>query len=245
MGETIQQQSSLLVEVEGVTRDYRQGEVLVRALRGIDLVIRAGELTAVAGQSGSGKTTLLNIISGLDQPTKGRVVVDGHEVTGMSRAQMSRLRLNRIGFVFQAYNLLPVLTAYENAEYVLMMQGMPLRERRPRVMRLLRQVGLEGMEHRYPRELSGGQQQRVAIARAMASEPALVLADEPTANLDSATADELLELMARLNEEKGITFLFSTHDRAVMRRSRRLVLLKDGTVQHDGAPSVIDGGAAA
>ncbi len=233
-----------LVEVEGVTRDYAQGNVVVRALRGIDLKIRKGELTAIAGPSGSGKTTLLNIISGLDQPTTGRVVVDGQQVTGMSRTQMSRLRLRRIGFVFQAYNLLPVLTAYENAEYVLMMQGVPLRERRPRVMRLLEQVGLGGMEHRFPRELSGGQQQRVAIARAMASEPALVLADEPTANLDSSTADELLDLMVRLNAEKGVTFVFSTHDRAVMRRSHRLVVLHDGTVQHDGTPTA-DGGAAA
>jgi putative ABC transport system ATP-binding protein len=234
-----------LVKIEGVTRDYRQGDLVVRALRGIDLEIHAGELTAIAGPSGSGKTTLLNIVSGLDQPTSGLVVVDGRRVTGMSRAQMSRLRLERIGFVFQAYNLLPVLTAYENAEYVLMMQGVPLRERRTRVMRLLARVGLEGMEHRYPRELSGGQQQRVAIARAMASEPALVLADEPTANLDSATAEDLLDLMAQLNEEKGITFVFSTHDRAVMRRSRRLISLKDGTVQHDGAPSLVNGGSAA
>ena len=234
-----------LVEIEGITRDYHQGDVVVHALRGVDLEIHAGEFTAVAGPSGSGKTTLLNIISGLDQPTTGRVVVDGRQVTGMSRSQMSRLRLERIGFVFQAYNLLPVLTAYENAEYVLMMQGVPLRERRPRVMRLLDQVGLGGMEHRFPRELSGGQQQRVAIARAIASEPALVLADEPTANLDSAMADDLLDLMARLNEDKGITFLFSTHDRAVMRRSRRLVLLKDGRVQHDGTPKIIDDGVAA
>jgi putative ABC transport system ATP-binding protein len=215
--------------------------VVVRALRGVDLEFHRGEFAAVAGPSGSGKTTLLNVMSGLDQPTSGTVTVDGQTVNGMSKSEMSRLRLHRIGFVFQAYNLLPVLTAYENAEYVLMMQNVPAAERREKVMRLLAQVGLEGMENRFPRELSGGQQQRVAIARAMASAPALVLADEPTANLDSTTAAELLELMAELNQDKGMTFVFSTHDRSVMRRAQRLVLLKDGAVEHDATPDVLDG----
>ena len=230
-----------IVSLAGVTRDYQQGEVVVRALRGVDLEFHRGEFTAVAGPSGSGKTTLLNVMSGLDQPTSGTVTVDGQTVNGMSKSEMSRLRLHRIGFVFQAYNLLPVLTAYENAEYVLMMQNVPAAERREKVMRLLAQVGLEGMEHRFPRELSGGQQQRVAIARAMASAPALVLADEPTANLDSTTSDELLELMVELNQDKGMTFVFSTHDRRVMRRARRLVLLRDGTVEHDTTPDVLNG----
>jgi putative ABC transport system ATP-binding protein len=230
-----------IVSLAGVTRDYQQGEVVVRALRGIDLEFHRGEFAAVAGPSGSGKTTLLNVMSGLDQPTSGTVTVDGQTVNGMSKSEMSRLRLHRIGFVFQAYNLLPVLTAYENAEYVLMMQNVPTAERREKVMRLLAQVGLEGMENRFPRELSGGQQQRVAIARAMASAPALVLADEPTANLDSTTAAELLELMAELNQEKGMTFVFSTHDRSVMRRAQRLVLLKDGAVEHDATPDVLNG----
>lgn len=229
-----------IVELAGVSREYRQGEVVVRALRGIDLQLQPGEFLAIAGPSGSGKTTLLNVMSGLDQPTAGTVTVDGQTVNGMTRSQMSRLRLARIGFVFQAFNLLPVLTAYENAEYVLMMQHVPAAKRRARVMRLLERVGLQGMEHRFPRELSGGQQQRVAIARAMASEPALVLADEPTANLDSKTAAELMELMAELNRERGMTFVFSTHDRSVMRRSRRLILLCDGRIERDGPQEASD-----
>jgi putative ABC transport system ATP-binding protein len=229
-----------IVKLAGVTRNYQQGDVVVRALRGIDFELSRGEFVAIAGPSGSGKTTLLNVMSGLDQPSSGTVVVDGQTVNGMSRSEMSRLRLNRIGFVFQAYNLLPVLTAYENAEYVLMMQGMAAAERRQKVMRLLERVGLSGMEHRFPRELSGGQQQRVAVARAMASAPALVLADEPTANLDSSTASELMDLMAELNHEKGMTFIFATHDQSVMRRSGRLVLLKDGSIAADGSPQLLD-----
>ncbi len=226
-----------IVSLRNVTKDYGQGDVVVHALRGIDLEIAAGEFAAVAGPSGSGKTTMLNIISGLDKPSGGRVFVEGQEVTDMSGSKLSRLRLRRIGFVFQAYNLMPVLTAYENAEYVLMLQGMPSSERRERVMAILKQVGLEGMEHRFPRELSGGQQQRVAIARAIASEPALVLADEPTANLDSKTGTALLDLMLKLNEEKGVTFLFSSHDQNVLTRAKRLITLKDGAVNGDGRPS--------
>ncbi len=229
-----------IVQLEGVTKDYGQGNVIVHALRGVDLTIQKGDLAAVAGPSGSGKTTLLNVISGLDTPSAGRVWVDGKEVTRMSRSRLSKLRLNRIGFVFQAYNLIPVLTAYENAEYVLMLQGAPAKERREKVMGLLRQVGLEGMEKRFPRELSGGQQQRVAIARAIAAQPALVLADEPTANVDSKTAAALLDLMIRLNEERQATFLFSTHDQNVMKRSKRLILLKDGMIDQNGAPENIE-----
>ena len=159
--------------------------------------------------------------------------MEGRDLTKMSRTDLSRLRRDRIGFIFQAYNLIPVLTALENAEYVLMLQGVPARKRQERVMALLKEVGLEGMEHRFPHELSGGQQQRVAIARAIASEPVLVLADEPTANVDSKTASGLLDLMARLNREKGITFLFSTHDRSVMKKARRLILLKDGRIDDE------------
>jgi putative ABC transport system ATP-binding protein len=229
-----------IVKLEGVTKDYGQGNVIVNALRGVDLTIQKGDLAAVAGPSGSGKTTLLNVISGLDTPSAGRVWVDGKEVTKMSRSRLSKLRLNRIGFVFQAYNLIPVLTAYENAEYVLMLQGMPAKERRERIMGLLKQVGLEGMEKRFPRELSGGQQQRVAIARAIAAQPALVLADEPTANVDSKTAAALLDLMERLNEERQATFLFSTHDQNVMKRSKRLILLKDGMIDQNGTPDKIE-----
>ena len=221
---------SEIIKLQNVTKDYGQGDVVVHALRGVDLVIEAGDFAVVAGPSGSGKSTMLNLIGGLDRPTSGTVVVDGANTGDLSRSGLSRLRLNKIGFVFQAYNLVPVLTAYENAEYVMMLQGRSVSERRERVMGLLKTVGLQGMEHRYPRELSGGQQQRVAIARAIASEPRLVLADEPTANVDSTTAAALLDLMVRLNEEKGATFLFSTHDPAVMARARRRIVLKDGLI---------------
>ena len=223
----------VIVNLKDVIKNYGQGEVVTRALRGVNLVLEKGEFTAMAGPSGSGKSTLLNLIGGLDRPTSGLVEVESHDLTQMSHTKLSHLRRDRIGFIFQAYNLIPVLTAFENAEYVLMLQGTPADERRDRVRRVLNEVGLEGLENRYPRELSGGQQQRVAIARAIAPEPALILADEPTANVDSKTARSLLELMRRLNEEKGATFLFSTHDRAVMRQARRLILLKDGEIFND------------
>ncbi|MBN1608895.1 MAG: ABC transporter ATP-binding protein [Polyangiaceae bacterium] len=225
-----------IVRLENVVRDYQQGTTTLRALDGIGLEIHRGEFVAVAGPSGSGKTTLLNVISGLDRPTSGTIIVDGQNLGTMSRSGLSRLRLERIGFVFQAYNLLPVLTAYENAEYVLLMQGLGQRQRRERVMRLLERVGLSGLEKRFPRELSGGQQQRVAVARAMAAEPALVLADEPTANLDSRSAAELMDLMRELNAEKNMTFVFSSHDQNVMRRAARLISLKDGAIARDGSP---------
>ena len=222
-----------MIRMEGVVKVYGPDGMAVRALRGIDLTVAAGEFTVVMGPSGSGKSTLLNLIGGLDRPTEGRVLVDGVDTGPLSASKLSRIRLDKIGFVFQAYNLIPVLTAYENAEYVLMLQGRPAAERRERVMGLLGTVGLEGMEHRFPRELSGGQQQRVAIARAIAPEPELVLADEPTANLDSRTSADLLDLMLELNEEKGATFLFSTHDPEVMERARRIVVLRDGQVAED------------
>ena len=228
--------NAAIVRLAGVVKDYGEGQVVTRALAGIDLEIHGGEFTAVAGPSGSGKSTLLNVASGLDRPTAGRVFVAGGEITSASGSRLSELRLRHIGFVFQAYNLIPVLTACENAEYILMLQGMRPRERRERVMELLEQVGLAGMEHRFPRELSGGQQQRVAIARAIASSPALVLADEPTANVDQATASSLMDLMARLNEERGTTFLFSSHDGRVLERARRLLTLTDGRITGDAAP---------
>ncbi len=230
-----------IIHLENVTKDYGAGEVVVHALRGVDFELHPGEMAAVAGPSGSGKSTLLNVISGLDKPSGGKVFVDGRDVTALSRSQLSRLRLERIGFVFQSYNLLPVLTAYENAEYVLLMQGVAAKRRRERVMGLLEQVGLADKADRFPRELSGGQQQRVAIARAIAAEPALVLADEPTANLDSKTGGALLDLMGRLNEDKGITFLFSTHDRNVMERAKRLVLLRDGQIAENGTAELLHG----
>jgi len=226
-----------IVEVSGVTRDYGEGGIVTRALRGVDLVLMAGEFASMAGPSGSGKTTLLNIIGGLDRPTSGTVKIEGRDITRLSGSVLSRLRRDRIGFVFQSYNLIPVLTALENAEYVLMLQNFDKEERRERVMRVLQEVGLDGMEHRFPRELSGGQQQRVAIARAILPEPALILADEPTANVDSETGGALMNLLRRLNEEKGITFLFSTHDQSVMKRALRLIRLRDGRIVEDGKPS--------
>ena len=224
-----------IIRLDGVTKDYGEGKVVTRALRGVDLKIDGGEFAAVAGPSGSGKSTLLNIVSGLDRPTSGKVFVDGADITGYSGGALSSLRLRRIGFVFQAYNLIPVLTAYENAEYILMLQGVPSQQRREKVMGLLQQVGLDGMEERFPRELSGGQQQRVAIARAIASEPSLVLADEPTANVDQTTAAALMDLMAQLNEDRGATFLFSSHDQRVIDRARRLLTLTDGKITGDFA----------
>jgi putative ABC transport system ATP-binding protein len=222
-----------LLQVQGVTKVYRQGKVDVHALRGVDLEIERGEFTALCGPSGSGKTTLLNLIGALDSPTSGRVVLEAQELGTLNRRERSRLRRDRIGFVFQAYNLMPVLTAYENAEIVMAVQGIDLAVRRPRVLELLRQVGLAGLEDRRPSELSGGQQQRVAVARAIAGTPAVVLADEPTANLDSDTAGQLLEIMERMNREQGVTFLFSTPDPRVLERARRVVRLVDGSVADD------------
>jgi len=224
-----------IAALEGVRKVYRQGKVDVHALRGLDLEIAAGEFTAISGPSGSGKTTALNLLGALDVPTTGRVTLEGKNLGRMGRRELSRLRRDRIGFVFQAYNLMPVLTAYENAEIVLAVQGVPPAERRERVMALLDAVGLEGLEDRRPSELSGGQQQRVAIARAIASSPAVVLADEPTANVDSATADTLLDIMETLNRERDVTFVFSTHDPRVMERARRRVRLVDGRVDGDAA----------
>jgi putative ABC transport system ATP-binding protein len=222
-----------VIEMQNVTKDYRQGQVDVKALRGLDLVVERGEFTAICGPSGSGKTTALNIIGALDDPTSGQVKLDGEDLGRMNRKQQSRLRRDRIGFVFQAYNLIPVLTAYENAEAVLHLQGVKPEERKQRVMELLAEVGLEGLEHRRPDQLSGGQQQRVAIARAIAAEPAVVLADEPTANVDSETADRLLEIMEKLNKHRGVTFVFSTHDPRVMAKATRIVTLVDGRVASD------------
>ena len=222
-----------IISLSSVTKVYRQGSVDIHALRGVSLDIEPGEFTAICGPSGSGKTTSLNLIGGLDSMTSGSIVLEGQELGSLNKKQLSALRRDRIGFVFQAYNLMPVLTAYENAEMVLWVQGVDAATRRERVMGLLGQVGLKGMEDRRPSELSGGQQQRVAIARAIASNPAVVLADEPTANVDSETAETLLGLMETLNREQGVTFLFSTHDPQVMERARRVVRLVDGSVASD------------
>ncbi len=218
----------LIAELEGVTKIYVQGALQVKAVDNLHLKIRKGDFTALCGPSGSGKTTVLNMLGALDTPTDGTVNLEGMDLSELSRTKLSRIRRNRIGFVFQAYNLVPVLTAYEIAEFVLALQSVPENLRREKVMGILREVGLEGMENRRPDELSGGQQQRVAIARAIAPEPAIVLADEPTANVDSATADSLLDLMENLNRNKGVTFLFSTHDQRVIDRARRVIRLRDG-----------------
>jgi len=218
------------VRAEQVTKIYQQNSIAVEALRGIDLEIAEGEFLALVGPSGSGKSTLLNLIGGLDRPTSGRLAVAGEDLGGLSRRALAELRLKRIGFVFQEYNLIPVLSALENVEYVMLLQGVPDAERRERAQSILAEVGLGGMEDRRPGELSGGQQQRVAVARAIVAAPALVLADEPTANLDSTTGAALMDLMRRLNEERRVTFVFSTHDAMVMERARRLVHLKDGRI---------------
>jgi len=219
-----------ILSCEGVTRDYTQGSLTVRALRGVDLTVEAGEFTVLMGPSGCGKTTLLNLLGGLDAATSGKVIVDGKELGTLSGSALARMRLNRIGFVFQAYNLIPVLTAYENAEFVLMTRGVSAKERRHRVMTMLKEVGLEGMENRRPNQLSGGQQQRVAVARAIVGEPAMVLADEPTANLDSTTSQSLMELLQRLNHERNVTFICATHDKMVQQHGKRTVHMLDGVV---------------
>ena len=222
-----------IVECENVTKIYRQGKVNVTALNGIDLEIERGGFVAIAGPSGSGKTTLLNLIGGLDSPDSGRIALDGHLLNEMNQTQLADLRLHKIGFIFQAYNLIPVLSALENVEYVMLLQGEPLKHRRERARAGLDDVGLPEMYNRRPAELSGGQQQRVAVARAIVSDPSIVLADEPTANLDSKTGQGLLEMMAEMNTRKKVTFIFSTHDRMVMEYARRLILIRDGRIAED------------
>lgn len=222
-----------IVNVEHTSRIYRQNSVSVKALDDVSLTIEAGEFTTLVGPSGSGKTTLLNQIGALDEPSSGRIRIDGQEVTGLNRKKRTVLRLWKIGFVFQEYNLIGVLSAQENVEYVLMLRGVPFRKRRQQARQILAEVGLEGVETRLPTELSGGQQQRVAVARAIVSRPAIVLADEPTANLDSKTGAALLDMMRRMNEEHGVTFIFSTHDPMVMERARRVVHLKDGRIERE------------
>jgi putative ABC transport system ATP-binding protein len=221
------------VELNDVKKTYRTGPIEVSALRGVSLKIAPGEFVAAAGPSGSGKTTLLNVIGGLDRADSGEVRVAGQDLQLLSSGELAGLRLRRIGFVFQTYNLMPVLTALENAEFTLLLQGIPAHRRREKVHKLFAEIGLAGLEDRRPAELSGGQQQRVAIARAMVTEPALILADEPTANLDSATAIALLDVMQHLNRVTGTTFIFSTHDPQVMERAHRMIRLRDGQIVSD------------
>src|SRR5579871_648389 len=222
-----------IIECRGVTKVYRQGAVDVPALRGVDLDIAAGDFATLSGPSGSGKTTLLSLIGGLDRPTAGAIGVDGEAIADMPAAKLADLRLHKIGFVFQTYSLVPVLSAEENVEFVLRLLGRPAAERRARASEVLKEVGLAGLEDRRPAKLSGGQQQRVAVARALAPKPAIVLADEPTANLDSANAEELIGLMARLNAASGITFLIATHDARVIAHARRRIEMTDGKITAD------------
>lgn len=222
-----------IVECIDVRKTYRQGKVEVNALNGVNLSVEKGGFVALAGPSGSGKTTMLNIIGGLDLADSGQVTVDGNSLAEMTQSELASLRLQKVGFVFQAYNLIPVLSALENVEYVMLLQGVPRVERRERAKAILDDVGLEGKYDRRPSELSGGQQQRVAVARAIVSNPSIVLADEPTANLDSKAGTGLLEMMRQMNKRKRATFIFSTHDEMVMDYARRLVLIRDGLVAGD------------
>ncbi len=222
-----------IVIAENIKKRYIQGKVEVHALRGVSVNIDQGEFVAMAGPSGSGKTTVLNIIGGIDNPDSGQVIVDGNNYSNMTQSKLAELRLNKIGFVFQAYNLIPVLSAEENVEYIMLLQGVSAKERKKKARAILDDVGLEGIYSRRPSELSGGQQQRVAVARAIVSNPAIVLADEPTANLDSKTGESLLDMMKKMNREKNVTFIFSTHDNMVMEYAKRIVKLKDGQIEDD------------
>jgi putative ABC transport system ATP-binding protein len=222
-----------IIVTEGVTKEYSDHGVPVEALRGVDLSILKGEFTAIVGPSGSGKTTFLNVISGLDSVTEGQVWLNNKLLSSMSGKELSDFRRDNIGFIFQSYNLIPVLTVEENVEYIMLLQGVPRRQRQARVEKILDDLGLKGFANRLPTKLSGGQQQRVAVARAIVSRPTLVLADEPTANLDSKTGIELIDMMRTLNETGGTTFVFSTHDTKIMEWARRLVVLKDGQIEKD------------
>ena len=221
------------VRTTSLWKIYPQEPDPVEAVRGISTEIETGDFVAMAGPSGSGKTTMLNMIGGLTRPSRGQVWIGDREITEMSDKDLAQLRLERIGFVFQSYNLLPVLTALENAEFTLLLSGIPKDERRKKVLELFNKIGLSGLEDRKPGKLSGGQQQRVAVARAVVANPALILADEPTANLDSKASADLLDVMERLNQDHGTTFLFSTHDPRVMERSRRLITLVAGQIESD------------
>ncbi|OZG71082.1 macrolide ABC transporter ATP-binding protein [Hahella sp. CCB-MM4] len=224
---------STILECKHLTKQYHQGDTTVNALQGVDVSFNKGEFVSISGPSGSGKSTLLHIIGSLEQPTDGDVILDGISLRNESRRELADIRLNRIGFVFQAYNLIPVLTAAENVEFILQLQGVDRQARRARSGELLKQVGLEGLENRRPGQLSGGQQQRVAVARALASHPAIVLADEPTANLDSKNSDELLALMSKLNQESNVTIIVATHDPKVIAHTRRHIVLTDGNIETD------------
>jgi putative ABC transport system ATP-binding protein len=222
-----------IIETKNLSRLYQDGDSTIRAVDKVNLQIEAGEFTAIVGPSGSGKTTLLNLIGGLDTPTEGEVIVNGKAIHKLKDNALINFRLQHIGFVFQAYNLIPVLSAQENVEFIMLLQNAPAEERKIRAQELLKAVGLETQMHKRPAKLSGGQQQRVAVARALASKPSFVLADEPTANLDSKSTEDLLDLMHKLNQEEGITFIFSTHDQRVIDRASRIIYVEDGKIKEN------------
>lgn len=222
-----------LIRVENLEKLYQDNGVPVRALHEVSLSIGRGEFSAIAGPSGSGKTTLLNLIGALDKPTQGTIYFEGEDLSSKSKKELSSLRLHRLGFVFQAYNLIPVLTALENVEFAMMLLGIPDSERIRRATAIMEELGIAELAHKRPNKMSGGQQQRVAVARAIVTNPSVVLADEPTANLDSTTAHGLIELMERMNKEKNITFIFSSHDQQVLEHARRILVLKDGTLVNE------------
>ncbi|HVV72596.1 MAG TPA: ABC transporter ATP-binding protein [Verrucomicrobiae bacterium] len=224
-----------VIDAHNISKIYNPETIPVYAVNNVHLHLQRGEFTALVGPSGSGKTTLLNLIGGLDKPDEGRIEINGTDITQLSANRLIDFRLHNIGFVFQAFNLVPVLTAEENVEFIMQLQGIPRKQRRQRLDVLFRQIGLEDKRRARPAELSGGQQQRVAVARALASRPHFVLADEPTANLDSKSATNLLDIMAALNKEENMTFIFSTHDQRVIERARRVITLVDGRIESDSA----------
>ena len=222
-----------VIRTEGLEKIYQDNSVPVYALRRVDLTIHRGDFLVIAGPSGSGKTTLLNIIGALDAPTRGSVYLENEHLGRKTKNELASLRLHKIGFVFQAYNLIPVLSALENIEFSMMLLGVPEKERKEKAFRIMKELGIDELAHKRPNEMSGGQQQRVAVTRAIVANPSIVLTDEPTANLDSETGGTLLDLMERMNSEKDITFVFSSHDRQVIERAKRLVILRDGMVVKD------------
>ncbi len=221
------------INLKNITKFYHEGEHVVHAINGVDLILKQGEFASLAGPSGSGKTTLLNLAGGLDHPDSGEISIVNISINKKTDDELTELRLYKIGFVFQAYNLIPVLTAYENVQFILQIQKVPEKEHRGRILPLFASLGIDGLEDRFPTQLSGGQQQRVAVARAVIGNPAIILADEPTANLDSETSSNLMSMMRRLNEENGVTFLFSTHDQMVIEQARRVIRLRDGKIMTD------------
>ncbi len=222
-----------IIEIRNLTKVYDAKTIPVYALNGVDLVFREGEFTSIVGPSGSGKTTLLNLMGGLDSPSSGEIIIDNTDITGLKSRKLIEFRLRNIGFVFQSFNLIPVLTAKENVEFIMQLQGVNKDKRDHRTFELLASVGLGDKVNVRPNKLSGGQQQRVAVARALASKPKFILADEPTANLDSKSAENLLEIMEKLNREENITFIFSTHDSRVVAKARRVITLEDGKIAGD------------